>query len=48
MPSYRIHAVEMANIRDEQADEESAPDLEIGGRAQDEGFIEGEAEIEVG
>lgn len=48
MPPYRIDAVEMANIRDEQADDEGAPDLEIGGCAQDEGFIEGEAEIEVG
>ena len=48
MPPYRIDAVEMANIRNEQAEEEGAPDPEIGGCAEDEGFIEGEAEVEVG
>ena len=48
MPPYRIDAVEMANVRDEQAEEEGAPDPEIGGSAQDKGFIECEAEIEVG
>ena len=47
VPAYRIDAVEMANVRDEQAEEEGAPDPEVSGCAQDEGFVEGEAEIEV-
>ena len=47
LPAHRIDAVEVAKVGDEEADEQSAPDLEFGRCAQDEGFVEGETEVEV-
>ena len=37
----------MAEVRDQQTDEEGAPDFGVGGAAEDEGFAEREAEVEV-
>ena len=37
----------MAQVGDEQAEEQGAPDAAVGRRAQDEGFDEGEAEVQV-
>ena len=47
LPPHGIDAVEMATVRDEQADEQGPPDLRIGRRAQDEGFVEGETQVQV-
>lgn len=41
-------ASQMAEIRQQQAKEEDAPDFDVGRGAQHEGFVEGEDEVEVG
>ncbi|RFU31791.1 hypothetical protein B7463_g4553, partial [Scytalidium lignicola] len=41
------NAIQMAEISEQQAEEQGAPDAEVGGAAQDQGFVEGEEEVEV-
>ena len=47
MPSHSIDAVEMTEVGNKQADEQSAPDFQIRCCAQDQSFGEGKTKIEV-
>ena len=44
-PAQSVHTVDVAKICDQEAEEENAPDAEIGGGTEDERFIEGEDEV---
>lgn len=43
-----LDGVQMAQVGDEQDEQDRLPDTQVGGGAQDEGLVEGEEEVQVG